>query len=74
MAKKLIGEPWLRAQMKRNGYGSLQEVAEAANLHRGNLWRYFQFLTRPSIDVIPRLAYALDVTVMDVMTALEADK
>ena len=69
---QLTGMNWLRDQMKRNGYESLEQVAEVANMNRGNLWRYFHFLTRPSIDVVPRLAYALDVTVMDVMKALNA--
>jgi AcrR family transcriptional regulator len=74
MAKKLTGMRWLRFQMDRNGYRSLQAVAEAAALNRGNLWRYFQFLQRPSIDVVPRLAYALEVTNNEVLDALEVER
>jgi transcriptional regulator with XRE-family HTH domain len=70
MGKKLIGMNWLRFQMKRNGYTSLEQVAQAADLNRGNLWRYFNLLTRPSIDVLPRLAYALDVEMLEVLAAL----
>jgi hypothetical protein len=64
---------WLRYRMEVNGYTSLQQVADAAGLNRGNLWRYFMLQTRPSIDVLPVLADALDSHIYDVLAALEVE-
>jgi transcriptional regulator with XRE-family HTH domain len=71
--RNYTGMQWLRYRMEKSGYTTLQQVAEAAGLHRGNLWRYFMLETRPSIDVLPRLADALEVTILDVMAALEVE-
>jgi len=69
----LTGMEWLRYRMERNGYTSLQQVADAVGINRGNLWRYFMLETRPSIDVLPLLADALDAHIYDVLAALEVD-
>ncbi len=49
MAKstKLVGLDWLYRKMDEHDYSSLQAVAEACDLNRGNLYRYFAFETRP---------------------------
>ena len=49
---------------------SLEEVATKCNLNRGNLYRYFNFETRPSIDVIPKLCRGLEVAPLEVLRAL----
>jgi hypothetical protein len=71
--RELTGMAWLRYRMDQCGYTSLQQVAEAADLNRGNLWRYFMLETRPSIDVLPRLGEALDASIYDVLAALEVE-
>jgi transcriptional regulator with XRE-family HTH domain len=69
--RNFTGMEWLRHHMKIQGYTSLQQVATVAGLNRGNLWRYFRLETRPSIDVLPLLADALNVDVMEILRALE---
>lgn len=49
---------------------SLEEVAQACDLNRGNVYRYFTFETRPSIDVIPKLCDGLKATPMEILVAL----
>ena len=49
---------------------SLEEVAQACDLNRGNVHRYFNFETRPSIDVIPKLCIGLKATPMEILVAL----
>ena len=56
--------------MEELGLGSLEEAATRCNLNRGNLYRYFNFETRPSIDVIPKLCQGLDVAPLEVLRAL----
>jgi len=71
--RNFTGMEWLRSRMTYLGYTSLQQVADLAGINRGNLWRYFQLETRPSIDVLPLLADALGVTVMEILRALEVE-
>lgn len=49
---------------------SLEDAAQRCGLNRGNLYRYFNFETRPSIDVIPKLCEGLDASPLDVLRAL----
>lgn len=51
-------------------YSSLQVVAEACDINRGNLYRYFAFETRPSIDLLPKLCTGLNSSPLEVLTAL----
>jgi hypothetical protein len=69
--KKLTGMDWLRAQMERNNYGSLEVTASQMSINRGNLYRYFTFENRPSVDMLPVMATALDTTIDDLLVALE---
>jgi len=69
--KNLTGMKWLRSEMERNGYTSLEAVASEMSINRGNLYRYFTFENRPSIDMLPVIAVALDTTIDDVLIALE---
>jgi len=72
MAKKQpTGMKWLRERMKELEYKSLQEVAVAVGINRGNLYRYFTFETRPSIDILPPLCEALGVEINTLLRALE---
>ena len=52
------------------GLNSLGETAERCGLNKGNLYRYFKFETRPSIDVIPALCEGLETSPLEVLTAL----
>jgi transcriptional regulator with XRE-family HTH domain len=71
--RNFTGMDWLRFRMTYLGDTSLQQVADRVGINRGNLYRYFQLETRPSIDVVPLLADALGVTVMEILRALEVD-
>lgn len=59
--------------MEEHDYSSLQAVAEACELNRGNLYRYFAFETRPSIDLLPKLCSGLNASPLEVLTALGID-
>lgn len=65
---------WLRNRMNELDYRSLQEVAEAVGINRGNLYRYFTGETRPSIEMMPPLCSALDLTYEELLIALEVIK
>ena len=67
---KVVGLDWLYRKMDEHDYSSLQAVAEACDLNRGNLYRYFAFETRPSIDLLPKLCNGLNATPLEVLTAL----
>ena len=67
---KVVGLDWLYLKMEEHEYSSLQAVAEACELNRGNLYRYFAFETRPSIDLLPKLCNGLDVSPLEVLVAL----
>lgn len=74
MVKKLTGMKWLRAHMEQEGWKSLEEVGDRCHLNRGNLYRYFIFETRPSIDMIPVLCDGLKITVPELLRVLEVEK
>ena len=67
---KVVGLDWLYRKMDEHEFSSLQEVAEACDLNRGNLYRYFAFETRPSIDLLPKLCNGLNASPLEVLTAL----
>lgn len=67
---KVVGLDWLYRKMDEHEYPSLQAVAEACELNRGNLYRYFAFETRPSIDLLPKLCNGLKASPLEVLTAL----
>jgi transcriptional regulator with XRE-family HTH domain len=67
----LTGMHWLRSQMEILEMRTLEDVAQAIGINRGNLYRYFTFETRPSIALLPDLCYALSVDVNTLLRALE---
>jgi transcriptional regulator with XRE-family HTH domain len=67
---KVVGLDWLYRKMDENEHSSLQAAAEACDLNRGNLYRYFAFETRPSIDLLPKLCNGLNASPLEVLTAL----
>jgi transcriptional regulator with XRE-family HTH domain len=67
---KVVGLDWLYKKMEELEFSSLQAVAEACDLNRGNLYRYFAFETRPSIDLLPKLCNGLHASPLEVLTAL----
>ena len=69
-ATNKTGLEWLRARMEKLGYSSLEEVAQEIQINRGNLYRYFAFETRPSIDLLPKLCNGLNASPLEVLTAL----
>lgn len=67
---EVTGLDWLYEKMDVLGFTALEDVAEATGINRGNLYRYFSFQTRPSIDVLPKLCEGLDATPLEVLRAL----
>jgi AcrR family transcriptional regulator len=67
---KVVGLDWLYRKMDELEFSSLQAAAEACDLNRGNLYRYFAFETRPSIDLLPKLCDGLRASPLEVLTAL----
>ena len=65
------GLDWLYAQMELVGLASLQEAAEACNIDRAALWRYFNGDNRPSIDRLPNLCRGLQVSLDELLIALD---
>ncbi len=65
-----VGMEWLQERMTSLGMETLEDAAKACGLNRGNLYRYFSFETRPSIDVLPKLCEGLKASPLDVLRAL----
>ena len=59
---QLIGQEWLKTRMTELNFRSMNDLAEATGINKGTLSRYFRQIQRPSIDVIPVLCKALDVS------------
>lgn len=70
MKKSLVGLDWLYKRMSDLSITSLEDLAIRTGINRGNLYRYFNFETRPSIDVLPKLCIALEASPLDVLRAL----
>lgn len=66
----LEGMEWLQARMQMLELTSLEQVAKRCGLNRGNLYRYFNFETRPSIDVLPQLCVGLKASPEEILKAL----
>ncbi len=52
------------------GFASLAEAAEACGLDKSALWRYFNGDVRPSIDRLPKLCKGLQVSLDELLVAL----
>jgi DNA-binding phage protein len=64
------GLSWLYDRIEALGFNSLSEFAKHADLHKGNLYRYFSHETKPSIAVLPTLTTALQTPVHTVLEVL----
>ena len=64
------GLDWLYAQMELIGLTSLQEAADACGIDKAALWRYFNGDNRPSIDRLPSLYRGLQVSLDELLVAL----
>lgn len=64
------GLDWLYAQMELVGLASLQEAAEVCGIDRAALWRYFNGDVRPSIVQLPKLCRGLQVSLDELLIAL----
>lgn len=56
------GQEWLRERMTTLGMSSIVELEAATGINKGTLSRYFRQIQRPSIDVLPVLCDALQVS------------
>jgi transcriptional regulator with XRE-family HTH domain len=65
-----VGLDWLYERMEVLGLSTLEEAAVRCGMNRGTLYRYFNFETRPSIDVLPRLCKGLEASPLEVLRAL----
>jgi transcriptional regulator with XRE-family HTH domain len=63
----------IREVMADSGHDTLEQLSETTGINRGNLYRYFTLETRPSIDVLPILAVALEVPVTVVLDLLQVN-
>jgi transcriptional regulator with XRE-family HTH domain len=52
------------------GFASLSEAAEACGIDKAALWRYFNGDQRPSIDRLPKLCKGLQVSLDEILVAL----
>jgi transcriptional regulator with XRE-family HTH domain len=68
--KRLEGLNWLYTHLKPVGLATLQEAAEACGLDKADLWRYFNGDERPSIDRLPKLWKGLQVSLDELLVAL----
>jgi hypothetical protein len=68
--KAIIGIDWLYSRMEELGIHNLEEAGERCGVNKGNLYRYFTWATRPSIDVLPKLCNGLDASPDEVLVAL----
>jgi transcriptional regulator with XRE-family HTH domain len=57
--------------MELVGLASLQEAAEACGLDKAALWRYFRGDVRPGIDRLPMLCQGLQVSLDELLVALD---
>ena len=64
------GLDWLYAQMELIGLTSLQEAADACGIDKAALWRYFNGDNRPSIDRLTSLCRGLQVSLDELLIAL----
>jgi transcriptional regulator with XRE-family HTH domain len=53
------------------GLASLQEAAEACGIDIATLWRYFNFDVRPSVERLPSLCRGLQVSLDELLVALD---
>ena len=63
---------WLRTTMLKINIKSLDELSSITKIDRGSLSRYFNQERRPSIDAIPPLCEALEVTSDELLVVLGA--
>ena len=63
---------WLRETMLKLSIKSLDELSSITKIDRGSLSRYFNQERRPSIDAIPPLCEALEITSDEFLIVLGA--
>ena len=63
---------WLRTTMLTLNIKSLDELSSITKIDRGSLSRYFNQERRPSIDAIPPLCEALEITSDELLIVLGA--
>lgn len=66
----LAGQEWLKIRMAELKLGSIDDLEQATGINKGTLSRYFRQIQRPSIDVIPVLCKALQVSPETLLRAL----
>ena len=67
---ELAGQEWLKIRMAELKIGSIDDLAHVTGINKGTLSRYFRQIQRPSIDVIPVLCNALQVSPETLLRAL----
>ena len=63
---------WLRETMLKLSIKSLDELSSITKIDQGSLSRYFNQERRPSIDAIPPLCEALEITSDELLIVLGA--
>jgi transcriptional regulator with XRE-family HTH domain len=67
---QLVGQEWLKVRMDELKLGSINDLEQVTGINKGTLSRYFRQIQRPSIDVIPVLCKALQVSPENLLKAL----
>ena len=68
---------WLSARMDELGISSLDELQVLTQVNKGTLSKYFHHKQRPTVDVLPKLCLALEIspeTLLVVLGVLEIPK
>lgn len=63
---------WLKARMDELGIANLDELATMADTDKGNVSRIFRQLQRPRVDALEPLAWALQVSVYELLVRIGA--
>jgi hypothetical protein len=56
--------------MEQAGFSSLDQLSEACGINKGTLSRYFRGIQKPSVEVIPPLCAALEVSPEELLRGL----
>ena len=63
-------QDWLELRLIETGIGSLAALQLKTGIHKGTLSKYFRQQQRPSVDVVPVLCEALEISPETLLVAL----
>jgi transcriptional regulator with XRE-family HTH domain len=63
---------WLSAQMKLLSISTVEELGDLAGINKGTISKYFHQKQRPTVDALPGLCNALQVSPETLLVAIGA--